>query len=177
MIARKMCAFCKKMRGIKEFHKNKSTADGLQAICKLCTQFKTTVKKYSFKMEYEKFMSTVRCKECGVIDHRIMDWHHENPEEKTANVSELLASYTWGERLYAEMRKCIPLCSNCHRIFHYEDRRMREELESLGPEVVEMFRKRREEDRQNCELTDWNNRTLVFDYKPNESEGTNENNQ
>lgn len=47
------------------------------------------------------------------------DWHHLRDKEFEINSEALLFSL---RRLFLEMRKCILLCSNCHRIVHAEIR-------------------------------------------------------
>ena len=57
------------------------------------------------------------CKKCGCSKHYLIDFHHINPAEKDFSISE--NSHAKFETLLKEIEKCIPLCSNCHREFHY----------------------------------------------------------
>ena len=49
--------------------------------------------------------------------HYLIDFHHINPAEKNFTISE--NSHAKFEILLKEIEKCIPLCANCHREFHY----------------------------------------------------------
>lgn len=56
-----------------------------------------------------------RCACCGLIDNPVLyDFHHINPETKEFGISN--ASTTRSRQAYfEEAKKCIMLCSNCHR--------------------------------------------------------------
>ena len=45
-----------------------------------------------------------------------LDLHHVDPAEKDHTVSQILR-YKW-ERILAELKKCVVLCANCHRLEH-----------------------------------------------------------
>lgn len=60
------------------------------------------------------------CRECGIDDPRVLDFHHRDPDEKEFNIGRDAWKVSW-ERLVAETEKCDVLCANCHRIEHFED--------------------------------------------------------
>ena len=75
-------------------------------------RIKTNYKKL---VEYKK---KLRCTHCGVRENRVIDFHHF--KDKDGLVSKFIyQGYSW-ERVQKEIDKCIPLCSNCHRIHHSE---------------------------------------------------------
>lgn len=57
-----------------------------------------------------------RCQICG-YDRcpAAFDFHHPDPRTKDFTVS---VKTVWSEALEAELRKCVLLCSNCHREVH-----------------------------------------------------------
>jgi hypothetical protein len=64
-----------------------------------------------------------RCAICGFDKHiSAMDMHHQ--EQKEGQIAELITHVTFTlsfakiEALFREAAKCIPLCSNCHRMLH-----------------------------------------------------------
>lgn len=57
------------------------------------------------------------CAKCGEKRHYVLDFHHKNPQEKSNTINNLRTSSY--QVLDAEIEKCIVLCSNCHREFHY----------------------------------------------------------
>lgn len=60
-----------------------------------------------------------KCMRCGgVFPTVVYDFHHTDPSVKDTAVSRLWA-YPWKDILF-EVEKCKLLCSNCHRIEHYE---------------------------------------------------------
>jgi len=67
-------------------------------------------------LDYKKNIS---CNSCGLHDHRVMEFHHI--KDKKYVIAKMPGKgYCW-ETIKKEIDKCIPLCSNCHRIIHYED--------------------------------------------------------
>lgn len=45
-----------------------------------------------------------------------LDFHHLDPTEKDKNVGDLMSFST--QKLKEEIRKCVVLCANCHRMVH-----------------------------------------------------------
>jgi len=75
-------------------------------------KYKTTKNKL---LDYKKNLS---CNNCGLQDHRVLEFHHLNDKKYT--VARMPAKgYSW-QTILNEIQKCIPLCSNCHRILHYK---------------------------------------------------------
>lgn len=58
------------------------------------------------------------CTRCGLSHPAVLDFHHTDPKTKEANIA-LLRSR---KAIAKEAEKCIVLCSNCHRILHWEER-------------------------------------------------------
>ena len=69
-----------------------------------------------FVKRYKSFLS---CKDCGFTfknREQCCDFHHLNPSLKVNTVGQLL-TYSI-DKIKQEIRKCVPLCANCHRIRH-----------------------------------------------------------
>lgn len=47
----------------------------------------------------------------------MLDYHHRDPQEKDFTIGRLKKGAR--EVLQAEIDKCVVLCANCHREFHY----------------------------------------------------------
>jgi predicted nucleic-acid-binding Zn-ribbon protein len=63
---------------------------------------------------------TKSCVRCGNDDFRVLDFHHIR--EKSIGISEIQRA-GWAEsKILKEIEKCEVLCSNCHRIHHYENK-------------------------------------------------------
>ena len=56
-----------------------------------------------------------KCAYCGLVDHpAIYDFHHINPATKEFGLGN--GATTRSKKAYAEeAKKCVMLCSNCHR--------------------------------------------------------------
>ena len=75
---------------------------------------KERIKKNRQKfLEYKK---TLQCEKCGVDDHRVIEFHHVRDKDK--EVSRMVSIGLSWKRIEDEIKKCIPLCCNCHRIEH-----------------------------------------------------------
>jgi hypothetical protein len=82
---------------------------------------KTAEKKKQFKKEWTIFKCTLKCTKCGFDHPAALDFHHVDPSKKEANIHKLLSNGQHA-KLRIELEKCIVLCSNCHRIHHYEEK-------------------------------------------------------
>ena len=60
-----------------------------------------------------------KCSKCNLVfDPVCYDFHHVNPSEKDLTIGEnMLISKT---KLFNEIKKCVLLCANCHRLTHKE---------------------------------------------------------
>lgn len=58
------------------------------------------------------------CEKCGIKDHRVLQFHHNDPSNKVIEISNALLLGWDMEDIYLEMDKCSILCSNCHFIEH-----------------------------------------------------------
>lgn len=60
------------------------------------------------------------CNRCDASRPGCLELHHLDSDEKTAAVSQLISQGCSAAELRRELRKCIVLCSNCHRREHYQ---------------------------------------------------------
>lgn len=128
---RKICTICKKMKNKSEYNKNKTRKDGLQNLCRACSNnqskfyykenkeiHKKMVRARNVKIISEnqqkivKFLKKNPCK-CGEKDICCLDFDHIS--NKSKNISTMLKdAYSW-ESIKKEIAKCQVLCANCHR--------------------------------------------------------------
>lgn len=60
-----------------------------------------------------------KCNDCGgSFPLPVYDFHHQDPNEKDGEPSFFLNKKS--DRWKEELAKCVLLCSNCHRIRHWE---------------------------------------------------------
>jgi hypothetical protein len=72
--------------------------------------------------EWIEYKSTLSCTKCNFSHPAALDFHHEDPSQKTGNVHRFAASGQY-KKAHEEIKKCIVLCANCHRIHHYEEKK------------------------------------------------------
>ena len=61
-----------------------------------------------------------KCVICGYYKcDAAMDLHHINPDEKEFGFGKMMANPKSWEKIVIELRKCVLLCSRCHREIHY----------------------------------------------------------
>lgn len=70
-------------------------------------------------MEKKRKIDTYKtpCAKCGERRLYVIDFHHIDPSTKSFTIGD---SYRGSnDKIEAEIKKCVCLCSNCHREFHY----------------------------------------------------------
>jgi hypothetical protein len=116
----KKCSKCgvEKPATAEFFPEDKGGKDGLRADCKEC---RTKVKRLRGR-KYKKLLIEHfggKCVTCGYDRCPAgFDFHHIIPEEKEFSIGENCGNFAYG-RLLKEVKKCMLLCSNCHRELHY----------------------------------------------------------
>ena len=86
------------------------------------TKQRTKEAKAKLKEEWYAFKSTLKCAHCGFNHVAAMDFHHEDPKTKLGNVHEFISNGQFA-KAYEEIKKCIVLCANCHRIHHHKEKK------------------------------------------------------
>ena len=131
----KRCTTCEewKPETLEYFYKDKNCKDGLVVYCKSCCKknrnysapwysrqlAKMKARRWGVKKALLELFGG-ECVTCG-YDGCIaaFEFHHINPEEKEFTIS---GSRTYGkswDEILEEAKKCMLLCSNCHRELHY----------------------------------------------------------
>lgn len=114
----KICSKCNDEKPLKSFYKKSPTQH--QAYCKDCFN------EYCIKRWIQKKINAIlylgsKCKHCDNSypekPYVIFDFHHINPDQKDFNWDQLKLHPE--KIIFKELDKCILLCSNCHRIEHY----------------------------------------------------------
>lgn len=67
---------------------------------------------------FKNYKGKQECLACGEGDPSCIEFHHVNPKEKRRSISGLVRSGASFEILLEELKKCAPLCSNCHKKHH-----------------------------------------------------------
>jgi len=90
---------------------------------------KTYARNYYNNLRHERKKELIKYmgNQCALCKQQnlpicVWQWHHVDPKQKIKALSQLLIKNR--EELYEESKKCILLCSNCHKIHHYGDERL-----------------------------------------------------
>lgn len=76
---------------------------------------------WSRKLELVKMMGGC-CSRCGYDKNlSALEFHHVNPEEKTMQLDSRHLANSSMEKIIEESKKCVLLCSNCHKEEHYPE--------------------------------------------------------
>ena len=117
MCETKVCARCKEEKSEDDFQWK--TAIRKQSYCRPCFNAYTVERWNKRKLEAIEYKGG-KCLDCGnVFPYFVYDFHHLDPNEKEMGWEKMRKVSK--ERLYAELDKCVLLCSNCHRIRHYAE--------------------------------------------------------
>lgn len=125
----KKCTFCKEIKDLSQFHKNKSKKDGHNNVCKTC-------RKEYHKKWYEQgkrdyvvnrnakhrlrnktwlynYLLEHPCVDCGEDDPVVLEFDHL--KDKIDNVGKMAADGVSLKKLREEIAKCQVVCANCHK--------------------------------------------------------------
>ena len=72
------------------------------------------------KRKWDAFKASLSCTVCGFKHPAVIDFHHVDPSTKTAAVHAFIQDGRFAAA-YEEVKKCVALCANCHRIHHYNE--------------------------------------------------------
>ena len=115
----KICTKCGRELPIDYFYWRDKKAGRRRSECKQCHNGYVKQKYQERKENIDDLKSSLKCAKCGDDRSYVLDFHHKDPKEKDNTISRLTAHQASKERLNQELQKCICLCANCHREFHY----------------------------------------------------------
>ena len=75
--------------------------------------------KEKIKKWFREYKSTIKCSLCDENTTVCIDFHHVIGKKKKA-VSLMVNEGYSKENIIKEIKKCIPLCANCHRKEHFK---------------------------------------------------------
>lgn len=144
---KKICCDCKRELPLSEFHKSRNRKDGHQGICKSCTRVRTRKyqlehpektreyarnhwNKYSeekrrgdrIRMDnHQLFLDSLKskCVKCGETRPYVIQFHHIDPSTKSFSIGHGSKYHKSKDDVIEEVNKCVCLCANCHKEFHY----------------------------------------------------------
>lgn len=128
----KTCYQCGQCKELSQFGKNKSRKDGVQARCRDCDRtyharlYKNNPKRYvQLRKEsrnrksqwFQELKKTYKCSKCGDDRWYVIEFHHTKGKDEA--ISNMISNNASKSRIMEEIKKCTPLCSNCHKEEHF----------------------------------------------------------
>jgi hypothetical protein len=128
-----ICITCKKNKDETEFHYKSKRNNIRQKHCSSCQkiyQRKNYLKYRNYYLERSKkqretgklrrdeIKKKQKCKKCGIDHPAVLEFHHLDPSIKEGNLSGMWKSHSINT-IEREIEKCVVLCSNCHKIEHW----------------------------------------------------------
>lgn len=118
----KLCRYCKKYYPESDFGVALTTKNKIyrRHKCRYCYR---KTKKDLWK-KYQKWLNDYKkqheCSQCKNKDYRVLEFHHV--QDKDIQGSLCTCRNHSFKKIKNEVKKCILLCANCHRILHHQER-------------------------------------------------------
>ena len=119
----KKCRYCYKKKSIEEF----PIAGEINGVvykrckCKVCYHEMKGDKKKEIANWVAQLKKNLKCNKCNNNDFRVLEFHHLR--DKEFNIADAAAKGCSKDTILKEISKCEVLCSNCHKIETYENRK------------------------------------------------------
>lgn len=132
----KICTKCKRELPIENFRWKNKTEGRRHSQCKECQskqekehyrnlssdrQIKVQTRQRNLLIRNTEYLNSIKsngCQKCGDKRLYVLDFHHIDPTQKDNTINHMRKSSSL-ENLISEVDKCIVLCANCHREFHF----------------------------------------------------------
>src|SRR5579859_1261837 len=130
----RVCAKCGQELALSEFNFKDRQRGKLHTLCRMCSReyfrgyYARNRQKYVLRSRQRnaaerqcnqervlEFLRSHPCVDCGEDDPLVLQFDHEDPEVKVANVGELLRRRASWTRILAEIGKCVVRCANDHQ--------------------------------------------------------------
>lgn len=105
------CRNCQKEYRKKHYEKNKA-----KYIQKSSNYVKKTVEWFN------NLKDGLECEICGENRYWVLEFHHKDPSNKESEVASLVRKSN-RDKILKEIKKCLVLCSNCHKDLHYRQKK------------------------------------------------------
>ena len=127
----KICTKCGRELFLDNFHWRDKAKGIRRAECKQCHNNQVKKRYDENKNEINLLKEGKSCEKCGYNKCvAALDYHHIDPSTKIDTVAKL-STHSSLEMAMKEIQKCILLCANCHREFHYLEEKEKITLEDF----------------------------------------------
>ena len=80
---------------------------------------RVTARRKLLKKWFKELKSELRCVNCGENDPACIEFHHKDPSVKESTLNKAIHNGWSVQHVKEELRKCDPMCANCHRKLHF----------------------------------------------------------
>ena len=120
----KECRYCKKSYPESYFGVALTTKEKVyrRHKCKFCYQATKNVLKGKYGDWIQDYKRKNKCNICKIDDPRVLEFHHLDKKQKDFSISFAYFNRMGLDSIRQEIKKCVILCANCHRIMHWQER-------------------------------------------------------
>lgn len=115
---------------VKDREKQREIANAWYQKNKETHKANTAKNKQRYRAEWLAFKHSLQCSHCGVSHPAVMDFHHVIRDKDKKSVNLLISNGRYSAAR-EEIKKCIPLCANCHRILHWDEEKAKKAMLSI----------------------------------------------
>ena len=114
----KICSKCGRDLPITNYHKNGFNSEGKQKYRGYCKDCANNLEKQRY-LNKKSFVNSQKnkCEKCGEDRVYTLDFHHKDKKEKEFTIGKFKKGSF--DIIQNEIDKCVVLCANCHREFHF----------------------------------------------------------
>ena len=92
---------------------------------KIAISAKVQERKRGLRKKFAEYKATLACTHCGENHPATLDFHHVIRHPSNKKINELLKRGAIERAMKEIEEKCIVLCSNCHRVLHWNEEKLR----------------------------------------------------
>lgn len=79
---------------------------------------------------------------CGFSHPAVIDFHHVVRDKTSKKVNRLVANGGFKQAIEEATTKCVPLCSNCHRILHWDEQDEARQKRRTSPKKAKLQKRK-----------------------------------
>jgi hypothetical protein len=129
-----VCTQCSQDLPLSEFNFKDRKRGKLHKLCRICSRKyfrgyyakhrekfvqrsrkKNATERQCYRQRILEFLRSHPCVDCGEADPIVLQFDHEDPSAKSANVGNLLRRRVAWAKIHAEIEKCVVRCANHHQ--------------------------------------------------------------
>lgn len=119
----KICTKCGRELPIESFYWRNKAQGRRRSECKDCHNGYVKQKYQEKRQEISELKLKHKCEKCGYDKcPEALDFHHKDPSQKDERISQMISNKGNISSVYDEIQKCVCLCANCHREFHFYEK-------------------------------------------------------